>query len=275
MQTETHIEAPIRYLVEREERIVNYVYEPPPGVPRKSGTYDFFAMKIENGRKIVDTPTLDQHGFQLGEHETKVKDFYDREEVKAVHYPEVEQLLKDVLGVEKVVVFDHNVRCTPKKKKGDRSISGTTRFAHNDYTLRSGPRRVRDLLDADEAEERLKHPFMQINVWRPIERAIQESPLAVCDAQSMELEDFRETDLKFPGRTGEIYTVAHNPNHRWIYFPQMKPPEVLFLKGYDSRDDGRARFPAHTGFDDPTSPPNAPARESVEARTFVFYAPEG
>lgn len=46
--------------------------------------------------------------------------------------------------------------------------------------------------------------------------------------------------------------------------------EVLFLKSYDSMEDGRARFTAHTGFDNPTSPADAPARESIEARTFVF-----
>jgi hypothetical protein len=46
------------------------------------------------------------------------------------------------------------------------------------------------------------------------------------------------------------------------------------MKCYDSMDDGRARYTAHGAFDDPTAPPDAPARESVEVRTIVFFAPE-
>ena len=51
----------------------------------------------------------------------------------------------------------------------------------------------------------------------------------------------------------------------------MRPSEAVLLKCYDSADDGRARMTAHTGFDDPTSPPDAPPRESIETRAFVFY----
>ena len=46
------------------------------------------------------------------------------------------------------------------------------------------------------------------------------------------------------------------------------------LKCYDSKEDGRARFTAHSAFDDPSSPPEAPARESIEVRALVFFAPE-
>jgi len=49
---------------------------------------------------------------------------------------------------------------------------------------------------------------------------------------------------------------------------------VLLLKCYDSLDDGRARFTAHSAFEDPTTPPHAAARESIEARMLVFFAPE-
>jgi hypothetical protein len=49
----------------------------------------------------------------------------------------------------------------------------------------------------------------------------------------------------------------------------------VLIKCYDSLDDGRARFTAHTAFDDPTTPADAPPRESIEVRTLVFFAPEG
>jgi hypothetical protein len=48
----------------------------------------------------------------------------------------------------------------------------------------------------------------------------------------------------------------------------------VLIKCYDSKEDGRARFTAHTAFDDPTVPANAPPRESIEIRTLVFFPPE-
>jgi hypothetical protein len=57
---------------------------------------------------------------------------------------------------------------------------------------------------------------------------------------------------------------------RWYYFPCMTRNEATLLKCYDSSDDGRARFAAHTSFDDPNSPPNAAPRESIEVRALVL-----
>jgi hypothetical protein len=147
------------------------------------------------------------------------------------------------------------------------------KFAHNDYTIKSGPQRVRDLVGDVEAEELLKHRYAFINVWRPVRGPVEEFPLAVCDARSMVLKDFVATDLRYRDRTGEVYAVAYNPTHRWFYFPQMRTNEALLLKCFDS-DERRTQFTAHSAFEDPTSPPNAAPRESIEARTILFFAPE-
>ena len=269
-----HVEASLNYIEDTGEKPVYYLYPPPPGIPQRTGESAKHTMPIYDGRAVLDKLSLDKSGFQLTHHETKIVNFYDAQEVQDVYYPEVEQLLKEVLGAEKVVVFDHNVRCTPMAKRDENGAQEPARITHNDYTLRSGPQRVRDLLEADEAEARLQHRFMQINVWRPIRGPVEESPLAVCDAQSMAPQDFVPMDLKYRDRTGEVYMVAFNPNHHWFYFPHMQKNEALLLKGYDSMDDGRAQFTGHTGFDDPTTPPEAPARESIEARTLVFFAPK-
>ena len=65
--------------------------------------------------------------------------------------------------------------------------------------------------------------------------------------------------------------MAFNPDHRWYYFPKMARNEALVFKVYDSEKDGRARFTAHTAFDDPTTPAAAPPRESIEMRTIAFF----
>ena len=112
-----------------------------------------------------------------------------------------------------------------------------------------------------------------INVWRPIRGPVEEMPLAVCDARTIAPQDLVPTDLKYPDRIGEVHSLAYNPAHRWFFVPRMEAAEVLLLKCYDSADDGRARFTAHGAFEDPTTRPGAPARESIEVRTLAFFAP--
>ncbi|WP_227753889.1 MULTISPECIES: hypothetical protein [Ramlibacter] len=51
----------------------------------------------------------------------------------------------------------------------------------------------------------------------------------------------------------------------------MEPDQALLLKTYDSETDGRARFMGHSAFEDPTTPPGAPRRESIEVRTMAFF----
>jgi len=86
----------------------------------------------------------------------------------------------------------------------------------------------------------------------------------------MQLSDFVETDLRYPGRVGEIYSVTGRDSHRWYYYPAQRADEVLLLKCYDS-DTQRASFTAHSAFDDPTSPADAAPRESIEVRTLAFF----
>jgi hypothetical protein len=271
--TPDRIEAPMNYLVDTGEKPVSYTYEPPPGVPPRSGKIVKQNIAIINGRSMVDQITLDNQGFMLTEHHTAVHNFYDEEEVRRVYYPEVEQLIKEKTGATRVIVFDHNVRNGSKEMRAKLGVREPVRFAHNDYTIKSGPQRVRELVGDVEADELLRHRFAFINVWRPVRGPIEESPLAVCDANSMTIKDFVATDLKYRDRTGEVYSVAYNSSHKWFYFPRMRTDEALLLKCFDS-DKNRTRFTAHSAFEDPNSPPNAAPRESIEARTILFFAPE-
>jgi hypothetical protein len=177
--------------------------------------------------------------------------------------------LKEATGAPRVVVFDHIVR-NAARAKTEKMVKLPAKGAHNDYTLWSGPQRVRDFFP-DEADQLLRHRFAIINVWRPVRGPVMESPFAICDAQTISADDFVASDLIYPHRRGETLAVKFNPRHQWFYFPQMRADEAVLLKCYDSANDGRARMAAHTGFDDPTSPPDPPPRESIETRAFVFY----
>jgi hypothetical protein len=271
MLTTDHVDTVLNYLADRNSTPVTYTYHPPEGVAARTGNYAKFAVAIHSARPIMAQLSLDRNGFAVVRQQTAVTNFFDEKEVRAVYYPEVEQMVKEFTGAVKVHVFDHNVRNRQMAKRRENGAQEPVKVAHNDYTLKSGPQRVRDLLP-NEADALLKNRFAVINVWRPIRSPVQESPLAVCDAQSMAPEDFVKHVLKYRDRDGEVYSVAYNPNHKWYYVPNQEKEEVLLLKCYDS-DEHAARFTAHSAFEDPTSPRNAAPRESIEVRTLVFFAP--
>ncbi len=269
-----YVEANLNYLIPMAEKPVNYTYEPPPGIPRYSGNYQTYKLPIRNARSISQNISLNREGFALTEHHTNVRDFYDEDEIRNVYYPEVEQLLKEVTGATKVVIFDHTLRNLQRFKQGENGIREPVKRVHNDFTAKSGYTRARLELAArliDDIDTLLQQRFAIINVWRAIAQPIQESPLTVCDAQSIAPTDLVASDLVYRDRVGETYAITYNPGHRWFYFPQMHRDEALFIKCFDSAEDGQARFAAHTAFEDPTSPPDAPPRESIELRTLVFY----
>jgi hypothetical protein len=127
---------------------------------------------------------------------------------------------------------------------------------------------------------------MIVNVWRPIQRepvenwslcALDGSTLAQGDVHPTTIVRFNNApggriggtvaghgsqvvDLSgnvVPVRLGETTTPLHAPGHRWIFFPRMTCDEVLLLKVFDSRRDGRTRCGCHSAFFDPHADPNA------------------
>ena len=122
----------------------------------------------------------------------------------------------------------------------------------------------------DDAERLLQGRYMIINVWKPIRGPVKQVPLAICDARSIGPGQLLDADLIYPDRTGEVSMLTYSPEQRWYYVPEMLPEEALLLKCFDSEHD-RARFTAHSAFDDPTSAADAPPRESIEVRTLVFF----
>ena len=263
--------APLNFLVPMAEKPVAYNYDPPPGVPLRTGKSEEHLVTIRDARPLIGQLSLDKEGFVLLRHQTSVKNFYDEEEINSLYYAECERVIKAATGAARVVAFDHIVRNAAMSAKGN-AIKIPAKRVHDDYTAWSAPQRVRDLM-GDEAEELLKHRFAIINLWRPIRGPVLESPLTLCDAQSLSEEDLIASDLKYPDRTGETYSITYNPNQRYYYFPKMQADEVVLIRCFDSGLQGAARFFGHTGFDDPTSPPDAPPRESLEVRTFVFFPP--
>jgi hypothetical protein len=264
------IEATVNYILNDGTELFTYTGGPGSLDVRSGGKPDPHTMVMHNGRPHAKRFALDGDGFRFVDHPTKMASFFDEDEIKRVYYPEMIELVKAESGAKRVVVFDHTLRTADDALREERKIREVVRRAHNDYTEWSGPQRVRDILP-DEAEELLKQRFAIIQVWRPIRHPVETHPLAICDARSVDFKDFVISERRYPGRIGQTYAITYNPKHFWYWFPRMRRDEALVFKVYDSDKSGRARWTAHTAFDDPTSPPNARPRESIEIRTLAFF----
>jgi hypothetical protein len=265
------LKANLRYNVNTGVKPVNETFGPANMTRRVTGKAEETPVVVHDGRAIRHELDLDLQGFEFVDHDTKVKNFLDPDELKTVYYPECVELIKKVSGAARVHVFDHTIRSGDEGERTSKFLREPVLSVHNDYTEWSGPQRVRDLLPA-EAEALIKRRFAIIQVWRSIDnKPLLADPLAIADARSLEMKDLIAAERRYPDRVGETYQIAYNPNHDWYYFPKMHRDEAIVFKVYDSKKDGRARFTAHTAFVDPTTPADAPPRQSIEIRTIAFF----
>ena len=262
--------APLNFTEPMAEKPYSYNYEPPPGLAPRNTRPETREIKIFDARQFADRLSLDREGFVLLNHPTVAKNLYDEDEIARVYYPECARLIADATGAVRVHCFDHIVRNAALSAKGNQIKLPASRV-HNDYTAWSAPMRVRQLMGG-EAEGLLRHRYAEINLWRPIRGPLLRSPLALCDAQTLDEENLVASELRYQDRTGETYTVTYNPDQRWYYFPKMLAEECILIRCFDSARQGAARFSAHGAFDDPETPEDAPPRESIEVRALVFFA---
>src|SRR5687767_7859478 len=190
------VTAELNYLAPTLGKPRTYAFDPPPGEPKSTALPEPHNVPIFDARLIAGNLSLDREGFALVRHPTIVRDFYDDKEVRGVYYPAVEAFLKATLKADRVVIFDHTVR---KRVEGAADIRGAgprqpaTRV-HVDQTDISGANRVREHLP-DEVDELLKGRVQVINVWRPIRGPLRDTPLAMCDGQTVEAGDLIASDL--------------------------------------------------------------------------------
>lgn len=127
-------------------------------------------------------------------------------------------------------------------------------------------------------------------MWRPLIAYVEDSPLAVCDFQSVKASDLVPLDRVYPHKVMVLYYIKHRATQKWHWFSKQTMDEVLCLIMYDTRSD-RARCSLcpgvgengkqgktnshigvdcpHTSFQNPLASKEAPKRESVEVRCIV------
>lgn len=257
----------------------------------------------KNGYELLARPTSIE-GIDFFDHQQVVKKYYPQcvEIVRAFTGGQVfafDHNVRSAVGKQ-----------AKQRIAGGQQVQGPAQIVHGDYTLTSAPQRLRDLTKPPKTNDTLRGVVLQegqslirpdaaarvlaaggrfaiINVWRNIAKEpVATHPLALCDAQTVSPEDLVVFEIHYQDRVGENYFARHSPRHQWFYYPQITPDEALLIKQWDSagplaRSQGAkgdasnpqapCTFSFHSAFEDPSTPPDAPDRWSIETRCFVLY----
>jgi hypothetical protein len=267
------VEAELHYLGQMAERPVFHAVD----MSRTNLKLEPHRVRITDARCLDDPPSLDAEGFALVRHESRVRDFRDRDELEGRYLGEVAELIRAVSGASKVLASPGPVARYADRSDEARS-AGTApaaRFVHTDYTDVSAKGYfLPQIMDPAEALRRYRR-ITVYQTWRALSDPPQDVPLTIADGRSVRLHDMVTADTILGEEYGhdqafEYSMCRYNPGHRWYYFSNMTPEDVLVFKGYDFDRTRPARL-FHTAFDDPSAPPNAPPRASIEARAFAFF----
>lgn len=268
MQISGSITADLNY-IKPDATIAPEVFYSGGDAPQKyNDAYAFMPAKIEDGRELSEKFKIHRQGFQLVRALTQITNFEDEDFIESAYYDEVKAIVRNITGAKDVFVFDHTVR-----HGKENSRRKPAHHVHNDYTEFTALSRAQERVGKELFAKMKGRRMIQINVWRPLVERVHRSPLAFCDATTINSSDLIPTNIHFPDtdHVGEIYALRKNADQRWFYFSDMTHNEVVLIKGYDSLKDGTARFTPHTAFEYPDQDQAVPARKSIETRTFAFY----
>jgi hypothetical protein len=253
-----------------------------PGKELNTGTYAAYEVTIRNAR-LAGPFVLDEHGFCLSRHSTQITEWEKNYGADSAYAAEIRQVAGNLTGADLVVPMGGMMR-------DSRQTSGTVQppaaEAHVDFTQRSAERIADRLYRRERPQGSGYRRFIAFSLWRALSPPPQDMPLALCEGRSVrddegthntkiDVDEIPTGEALFAHIKGEEDMTAatifhHSPHHRWWYFRNMTPEEVVLIKFYDSDHSTAWRCP-HTAFRD-HSEPNAWPRRSMEYRGIAYFS---
>jgi hypothetical protein len=267
------------------ESEIFYLADPPSSDPSRRLQYYITAtsqtnmrlapaiVQLTDARPSAQQCDLDVQGFRLVKHKSAVTDYRNTEQLYG-QMDEIAALIREVTGASDTLCLGPALpRFGETDPQGEQHFNARpARFVHADFTDES-LRGTFQYWEGVRLEDYSR--FAAYNVWRVITPPPQDVPLAVCDARTVAAKDPLDAlAVMDPPGGSEFHNVTTayfpNPAHRWYYFKDMTPEEVLIFKAHDS-DAARAHRVPHTAFTDPTCPKGVPARASAEIRVLAVF----
>jgi hypothetical protein len=252
-----------------------------PGEELNTGEYAPYDVMIRNARESGPF-TLDAHGFELASFPSDVTDWESSYGPESLYAEQVCEIAKVMCGADLVVPMSGQLRSAGLTGG---AVQPPAAEAHVDFTEKTAQRVAEGMYRKQRPNGAGFDRFICFSLWRCLTPPPQDMPLALCEGGSVrddegtantkvDVDVIPTGDDLFVEIPGEEDMVAatifhHSPDHRWWYFPDMTPNEVIFIKFHDS-DHSRAWRAPHTAFVD-TSRPDAPPRRSMEYRAVAYF----
>lgn len=238
-------------------------------------------VKVHNARLLDPAPTLQSHGFQLVSAPCDL-DLMSTDVVTSDYYDFCRDLVKRVTGCHEVVGGGHEYRNGFGGQAGDRGIKPTPNGSGGGYGMGIHSDMSAAVEDAFAKIVPDRRHFQSLNIWRSVKpnELVFTAPLAVCDMCSVDPGDIVFGDGTATGNIKQYYKVVdqrvvHSPAQRWYCFPNMTSDEVLVFRQYDTREEElNRRTVFHCAVVDPTTPPEAPMRYTIEVRMQAVFEKE-
>jgi hypothetical protein len=258
-------------------------------------------IRLHDARVVKSEVSLMREGFTLVRHKVPPLNLNNYEELHRSYLSEAQRVLEEVTQAAKVVVTEGVfVRTTVGKPAsiGWMPPGRPALHVHTDYTTstargvleRSYDRRFTDavegyadtrnaikqsIIDPESGGEIRYKRVIGVQTWRVLSPPPQDSTLGLCAADSVSSEDIVEGDfiLSLPGSSQTKLIpysfYGYSSRHRWFYFSDLEPDELLIFLSYDFARPLAGRV-VHSAFELPGHPEGA-TRTSIEGRAFAFF----
>jgi hypothetical protein len=253
-----------------------------PGRELNTGVYAPYPVTIRNAR-LSGPFTLDEHGFCLAQHHTAISDWENQYAPDSAYAAEVGEVARRLTGADVVIPLGGMLRDSAATSP---TVQPPAAEAHVDFTQRCAERRGAALYRQRQPEASGYRRLIGFSLWRALSAPPQDMPLALCEGRSVrddegthntkvDVTEIPTGEALYAPIAGEedmlAATIFHySPGHRWWYFPDMEPDEVVLIKLYDSDHTTAWRCP-HTAFRDDTRPDARP-RRSMEFRGMAYFS---
>jgi hypothetical protein len=240
--------------------------------------------------RAADLPGWQECGFELVRHTSAVGDWTDDDEIARVHYPEAEEIARQLTGCDFALVSDH-VKRNAEMAKRERE-QHPVRLVHSDFAadhadiVRGSYREVRGRGAATLARTGVTPEMIEtaprlvmFQLWRNLGPSKMDLPVAFCDNRTVtpaETRPFHYTGYVAGGRTFDALAVVapEDPaKHGWYVFPEMTLDEVVAFRTYDTElvRQNKTHFTPHSAFRDPEVEDGNPPRFSIELRVMCLF----
>jgi hypothetical protein len=234
-------------------------------------------VRIEDKRGHKTPPALEREGYQLFSGFRSAADLLDRQSIVEVYLPELRHIVAEITGADHAFVLPKPVMRSRVPLPGNSTQvaqEGTAGMVHIDYNSVSAPQTALNAAAEVGVAALPEGRLTVFTVWRTLTPPPQDQPLAVCDLRSVSEADLVRSLSKgalggLDGTT-EYLSVRYNKQHRWGFFSDMQPDELLIFKQFDSDAEGPSGCP-HAAFLDTQRQDTAVQRRSLEVRVFTVH----